>query len=128
MRKIGACHYCGAFVGLGAHQHREERKEPEMDSYTKSAEIAGKMLEHLEEARCGVPSVTLFVDGSGHFTVYLKDEVVAREVLGLYLPEAQLYRHNRVNSDDVNFNFSTGNLDSYTSVCHTCKRPLEEEE
>ncbi len=127
MSEIGACHYCGAFVGLGAHQHREERREPEVDSYTKSAEIAGKLLKHMEEAGCNVPSVTLFADGSGHLTSYLKDEVVAREVLGLYLSEVKLYSQSSAIKGDVNFNFTSGMLESYISVCHTCKRPLEEE-
>ncbi|KKL19308.1 hypothetical protein LCGC14_2466800, partial [marine sediment metagenome] len=93
MRKIGACHYCGAFVGIGAHQHREESKEPEVDSYTKSAEIAGKLLKHMEEAGCKLSTVTLYHDGSGHFRVYKEDEKVAYELLHLRLPEAHFYRH-----------------------------------
>ena len=90
-----------------------------MNNYTKSADIAGKLLEQMEEAGCDIPSATLFADGSGHFTVYPKDEVVVYEVLGLHLPGAQLYNRSSSNSNEVHFDFSTGKLQKYTSVCPT---------
>lgn len=132
MTRVGACGYCGELIGFGASHasdcwREEERKEPEVSNYTKSAEIAGKLLKHMEEAGCKLPSATLYTDGSGYFTAYLKDEVVARKVFGSYLPDVILYRRSMSDEDDVNFDFKTGSLEKYTSVCHACKRPLEEE-
>ena len=125
MRKIGACYYCGAFVGIGAHQHREESKEPEVDSYTKSAEIAGKLLEHLNAAGCEAPSVVLFDDGSGEFRVQFRDLRLANEVFTQHFSHSYPF----VEFDDAYIRaFSVHDLERYTSVCPTCKRPLEAEE
>lgn len=106
----------------------EERKEPEMSNYTKSAEIAGKLLEQMEEAGCSVPSVTLFADGSGCFIVHKKDEEVVYEILHFRLPKTHFYQHDLSDSGEAQFDFSLTDLEKYTSICSTCKRPLEKEE
>lgn len=104
-----------------------EEKETEMSNYTKQSEIAGKLLERMEEAWVKVPSVVLFADGSGHFAVYEEDEKVTREILSLYLPDVQPYRRSTAIKGEVIFDFSFADLEGYMPICHTCGRTLENE-
>ena len=105
----------------------DERKEPEMSKYTKSAEIAGKLLGQMEEVGCKLPAVRLYFDGSGHFLVYVEDEEVAYELLHLRLPEVHFYKHDADSRQGVEFDFTSSDLEKYTSICPTCKRPPDGE-
>ena len=116
----GRLHWPGGWLDA-----EKKRRETKMSDYEKSAEVAGKLLKHLEEAGCAVPSVTLFEDGSGHFEIYEEDEATARDIFARYLPEVKLYTHTGLDSDETHFNFSPSDLEKYTSTCETCKRPLE---
>ncbi len=110
---------------IAVNKRKKERRETEMSNYEKSAEVAGKLLQHLEGASCRTPSVTLFDDGSGYFEISEKDAAAAREVFSSYLPGVFLYESPGQNSSEIHFEFETPILEQYASVCGTCKRPLE---
>ncbi len=122
MMNFGLLQYCYNKWG-----QEEERKEPEVSSYTKSAEIAGKLLKHMEEAGCRFPSVHLYGDGSGHFVLRSEDKKIGLGVLDLYMPGVSFSQVLLTSHFGDKSEFAFNNLKEYTSVCYTCKRPLEEE-